>query len=60
MYVPFLYLPRSFVFTGCESKALFDAVSQPQLLGDLHGTGVAPLAADSVAATPEVSANASD
>ena len=148
MYVPFLHLPRSFVFTGCESKALdfntasdaafslapstevgmipnlpkqadftkqvsgqcvgastwtyaavpqnlrdpwsmpgpcmflfcvchcpsyslmriqieatFDAtsaVSQPQLFGAPHWTGVAPLATYSVADTPEVSANASN
>jgi hypothetical protein len=67
MYVPFLNLLRSSVFTGCEYKDVFDAnsaVFQSQLVGDPHWTGVAPLAAFSIAATPDttpdVSANASD
>ena len=63
MYVPFLHLPRSSIFTGCESKAPLNVkseVSQPQLAGDPNWTSVAPLAAYSVATTPDVSANASD
>jgi hypothetical protein len=63
MYVHFLHLPRSFVFTGCESKAVSNAnfaASQPQLFGATPWTGVAPLATYSVAATPDVSVNASD
>jgi hypothetical protein len=63
MYVPFLHLPRSFVFTRCESKALFDVsstVAQPQLVSNQYWTGVDPLAAYSVATTPDVSADASD
>jgi hypothetical protein len=63
MYVPFLHLPLSFVFTGCESKAHFDgnpAVSLPQLVGDPYWTGLDPLAAYSVVASPDVSENATD
>ena len=62
VYVPFSHLSLSFEFIECESKA-FDvnsAVSQPQLVGDPVCTGVAPLAAYSVAATLDVSANAPD
>ncbi len=59
---PFLHLRRPFVFTGCGSEALrvFDensAVSQPQQVGDAYGMGVASIAGDSVAATPDVSTN---
>jgi len=57
----FLHLPRSLVFTGCESKDLDanPAVSQPQPV-DPHVTGIDPLATYLVATTPDVSANASD
>ena len=60
MYVPFLHLPRSSIFTGCEPEVPLDVnstVSQPQLVGDPDWTG---LAAYSVATTPDVSAIASD
>jgi hypothetical protein len=53
----------SYSLDANESKALFDAnpaVSKPQLVGHPHWTGVAPFAAYSVAATPEVTANTSD
>jgi hypothetical protein len=42
-------------------QALYNAnsaVSRPQLVGDAYWTGVVPLATYSVAATPDVSANA--
>jgi len=59
---PFWHL-RYFLFTGCRSEALFDensALSQPQQVGDAYLTRVASLAVYSVAATPDVSTNATD
>jgi hypothetical protein len=47
----------------CGFKVFFDvssAVAQPQLVVDPYWTGVAPLAAYSVAATSDVSANSTD
>ena len=54
---------KSFIFTGCESKAHCSAnstVDQLQLVGDQYYTRVVPLAAYSATTTPDASANASD
>jgi hypothetical protein len=63
MYVPFFHLPLSFLFTGCESKALFEvnpAASPLPPVDSPYWVGVAPLAAYSAATTPDVSANATN
>src|SRR5580658_7474300 len=56
---PFSLLQRPFVFTGSEGFSDAGSVA-PNLVGNLHMTGVSLYAADSAAATPNVSANATD
>jgi hypothetical protein len=63
MYVAFFHLSLSFLFTGCESKALFEAnpaASSLPPIDNAYWAGVAPLATYSAATTPDVSANATD